>query len=101
MLTFGLLWAHSNVSPLPTMTRRGVDVGVRGNPKNLAIRVWIKLCELPPSTRMLIGWLVIVLVSLMVLWLGVPDIACRLNWAGGSGSASIVGSASVVSTWLV
>lgn len=92
---------HSNVSPLPTISRRGVDVGVRGRPKNLAIRVWIKLCELPPSMRMLTGWLVMVPVRRIVLWRGVPDIACKLNLAGGSGSVSIGGSVSRFSSVLV
>jgi len=69
------LWVHSIVSPLPTMTRSGIGVGVGLRPRNLAKRVCMKLCELPPSMSIAMGWLVIVPERRMVLCVVEPDMA--------------------------
>lgn len=63
------------VSPLPTMTRSGVGVGVGVRPRNLAKRVCMKLCVLPPSTSIAMGWLVIIHERRMVLCVVDPDMA--------------------------
>jgi hypothetical protein len=57
------------------MTRRVIGVMVGVNPRNFASLVCMKLWELPPSTRMAIGFFVIVPERRIMLCVFKPDMA--------------------------
>lgn len=75
-------WWHLISSPFPTVTRSGV-VSVGVSPNLMTTRLWRKLCVLPPSISILIGWLLTRPLRRNVSGAKWPDNAWRLNYAGG------------------
>lgn len=77
-------WWHYNSLPFPTRTHN-VRVVWGFKPKEFTRRSCIKLCVLPPSTRMTTSWCKIRPTSLKVSGAVWPERAWRLIWVG-SGS---------------